>query len=146
MYLYISRTAKLSHVLKYSPINKHEMQETQIRDVHRQNLFYWPGCFYKSTVPGRPRGWIHSCRSILNFSYWWPASVRTYKISIFAGTLVRKYGKFWGLSVHFGDNILRPPRTTPLAAPPHELGSPSSMPGPLRMKLPRVVDHHWEKF
>jgi hypothetical protein len=35
-------------------INKHEMQETQIRDVHRQNLFYEPGFFYKSTVPVGP--------------------------------------------------------------------------------------------
>ena len=26
-------------------LNKHEMQETQIRDVHRQNLFYEPGFF-----------------------------------------------------------------------------------------------------
>ena len=34
-------------------INKHEMQETQIRDVPRQNLFYEPGYFYKPTVPGR---------------------------------------------------------------------------------------------
>ena len=37
-------------------LNKHEMQETQIRDVHRQNLFYGPGCFYKSTVLEYPVG------------------------------------------------------------------------------------------
>jgi hypothetical protein len=35
-------------------LNKHEMQETQIRDVHIQNLFYEPCFLYKSTVPGRP--------------------------------------------------------------------------------------------
>jgi hypothetical protein len=44
-------------------LNRHEMQEIQIRDVHRQNLFYEPGFFYKSTVPGRPVG-IMSYRDI----------------------------------------------------------------------------------
>jgi hypothetical protein len=35
----------------------------------------------------------------------------------------------------------RPPGTTPPGAPPHELGSPSSMPGLMR-KLPTVVHYH----
>jgi hypothetical protein len=59
--------------------------------------------------------------------------------------LRKSYGKFWDLSTRGGDNILWPPMTTPLGAPPHELGSPSSMPGPMRMKLPTVVQYHYEK-
>ena len=51
-------------------------------------------------------------------------------------------GKFWDLSTRGGDNILWPPRSTPLGAPPHELGLMSSMPGPMRMKLPTVVQYH----
>ena len=36
----------------------------------------------------------------------------------------------------------RPLGTMPLGAPPHELGPPSSMPSPMRMKLPMVVYYH----
>jgi hypothetical protein len=36
----------------------------------------------------------------------------------------------------------RPPGATPLGAPSHELGSPSSMPDPMRSRLHTVVHHH----
>ena len=50
-------------------------------------------------------------------------------------------GKFWDTSTQ-GPNIKvdRPPRITALGAP-HELVSPSSMPDPMRTKLPTIVDY-----
>ena len=38
--------------------------------------------------------------------------------------------------------IDHPKPPTPLGSPPHELGSPSSMPDPMRIKLPTVVHYH----
>jgi putative effector of murein hydrolase len=52
-------------------------------------------------------------------------------------------GKFWDAYTQ-GPDILEfhlGPGITALGAPPHKLGSPSSMPGPMRMKLPTVVHH-----
>ena len=54
-----------------------------------------------------------------------------------------RIGKFWDAYTH-GPDILEfhlGSRPWALGAPPHKLGSPSSMPGPMRMKLPTVVHH-----
>jgi hypothetical protein len=55
-------------------------------------------------------------------------------------------GKFWDACTHAGSRHFRiPTGITALGAPPHKLGSPSSMPDPMRMKLPTVVHHIEEK-
>ena len=100
--------------------------------------------FKKSKIGhgGCTQNWIPSTTTVTEFSKTFPVFYKWPDLTDVQVMLTGTVGKFWDLSTQGGDNILWPPRTTPLGAPPHELGSPSSMPGPMHLKLPTVVHYH----